>query len=79
MCLASGEQRNKMGPATSSALATRRRGIVFSIASRPPPAYVFADISVSTHPGATQFTVTFGASSTASDFVIEMTAPLVAA
>src|ERR1051326_9251555 len=79
MCRASGEHRNTIGPATSSALATRPSGIVRSIAARPSPAYGFADISVSTHPGATQFTVSFGASSTASDFVSAMTAPLVAA
>jgi len=36
-------------------------------------------ISVSTHPGATQLTVIRGASSTASDLVKAMTAPLVAA
>src|SRR5207249_1879852 len=44
-----------------------------------PPAYGLDDISVSTHPGATQLIVILGASSTASDLVIEMTAPFVAA
>src|SRR6267143_215141 len=79
MCRANGEQRNRIGPATSSAVATRPRGIVFSSFPRPPAAYGFADISVSTHPGATQFTVIRGASSTARDFANEITAPFVAA
>src|SRR5437899_7704960 len=39
----------------------------------------FSHISVSTHPGATQFTAIRGASSPASDFVRATTAPLVAA
>src|SRR2546425_1150377 len=77
------EQRNTMGPAQSSGLATRPSGIVRSMSSLPRPAslaYGVADISVSTHPGATQFTlIRRGASSTARDLVNEMTAPLVAA
>jgi hypothetical protein len=48
--------------------------------SRPPACIAGAVISVSTHPGATQFTVTpAGASSTASDFTNEIIAPLLAA
>src|SRR5207249_8465096 len=62
-----------MGPAQSSGLATRPSGIVRSISSLPRPAslaYGVADISVSTHPGATQFTlIRRGASSTARDLV----------
>src|SRR3989442_2841312 len=83
MCPARSEQRNTMGPAQSSWLATRPSGIVRSMSSLPRPAalaYGVADISVSTHPGATQFTlIRRGASSTARDLVNEMTAPLVAA
>ena len=38
ICLARLEHKKTTGPATSSALATRRSGIVFSIAARPSPA-----------------------------------------
>ena len=82
MWLARSEHRNTIGPATSSAPATRPRGIVPSISCLPLPpplANGFAHISVSTHPGATQFTLMPGASSTASDLVNEITAPFVAA
>src|SRR5213079_1881345 len=83
MCRARSQQRNTIGPATSSALATRPNGIVCSLSLFPAPvsrSYGCRDISVSTHPGATQFTPIWrGASSTPSDFVRAMTAPLVAA
>src|SRR5439155_264200 len=73
MCPARSEQRNTMGPAQSSGLATRPSGIVRSMSSLPRPAslaYGVADISVSTHPGATQFTlIRRGASSTGEGFV----------
>ena len=68
-----------MGPATSSALAMRPSGMARSIAWRPC-AMGRSTISVSIHPGATQFTVTSrSASSTATDLVKEMSAPLLAA
>ena len=68
-----------MGPAMSSALATRPSGIPCSMRARPPAAYGSAHISVSTHPGATQLTVMPGAHSMAIYFVIEISAPFVAA
>src|SRR5207245_4553342 len=73
MCPARSEQRNTIGPAQSSGLAKRPSGIVRSMSSLPRPAslaYGVADISVSTHPGATQFTlIRRGASSTARHLV----------
>jgi hypothetical protein len=53
--------------------------MVAAIRALPSPAYGPALISVSTHPGATQLTVISGAYSIASDLVIEISAPLVAA
>src|SRR5260370_3092524 len=83
MCRASSLHRNTTGPAMSAALATRPSGIARSISPRlapPASAYAPAAISVSTHPGATQFTLMWrGASSIARDLVKAMTAPLVAA
>ena len=79
MCRASALQRKRIGPAMSSGGGIRWSGIVAAIRSRPPPAYGSALISVSTHPGATQLTVMSGAHSIASDLVIAMRAPLVAA
>ena len=76
------EQRNTIGPAISSGVATRPSGMLFSISPFPlPPSRLngFSHISVSTHPGATQLTAIRGASSPASDFVRAMAAPLVAA
>src|SRR5437870_506983 len=60
MWRARSEQRNTIGPAMSSALPTRPNGIVSSISRLPSPVsrpYGCADISVSTHPGATPFTL----------------------
>ncbi len=60
MLAASSEQRNTIGPAISSGVATRPTGIVASIRflpSKPSASYVMADISVSTQPGATESTV----------------------
>ena len=55
MWRASAEHRNTIGPATSSALATRPSGIPAAIRLSPSPAYEPAAMSVSTQPGATQF------------------------
>jgi hypothetical protein len=61
-------------------VATRPIGIVAAIRSFPPAAYGFADISVSTHPGATAFTVmSRPASSMHTDFTKEIIAPFDAA
>ncbi len=79
MCRASGEQRKRIGPATSSAVAIRPTGMVAAIRSRPPSPKADQLISVSTQPGATQLTVTSGAHSTHSDFTKAIIAPLVAA
>src|SRR2546426_11938268 len=82
MCRARSEHKNTIGPAISSGGATRPSGIVRSISRFPFPASRENGcwhISVSTHPGATQFTAIRGASSPASDFVRAMAAPLVAA
>ena len=69
-----------MGPATSSGLATRPRGMEASMRARSSPWYAGAAISVSIQPGATQLTVIpRGASSTQKPFTREIMAPLVAA
>src|SRR6267378_3078375 len=67
MFRANREHRNTIGPAISSALPARPSGIVARSAGLALS--VAADISVSTHPGATQFTVIWGANSRARDFV----------
>ena len=41
----------------SSGVATRPTGMPAAMRSRPPSAYGMTHISVSTHPGATAFTV----------------------
>src|SRR5690606_6491302 len=80
MCRARSEHRKTIGPATSSADAMRPSGMPAAMRSRPPPANGTAHISVSTQPGATQFTVLpRGASSIAMLLTNEITAPLVAA
>ncbi len=68
-----------MGPAMSSALAIRPIGMLSWIRWRFSGVKAGALISVSTQPGATQFTTRVGAYSMASDLVSEMRAPLVAA
>ena len=65
--------------AMSSALAIRPIGMVFRMRSRFSGLNAGALISVSTQPGATQFTTRVGAYSMASDLVRAMSAPLVAA
>ena len=60
------EYKNATAAATSSGVPIRRNGTIAARASRSAP----ASISVSIHPGATQFTVIRRfASSSASDFV----------
>ena len=69
-----------MGPATSAGAAMRPRGMSASIRRRASSSSAGAAISVSIHPGATQFTVMpRGASSPEKPFTREMSAPFVAA
>src|SRR5262249_48128294 len=81
MWRARSDARKRIGPAMSSAVATRPMGIeptIFANSRRSRKGA--ADISVSTHPGATQLTVTpDGPSSDASDFVNAIIPPLDAA
>src|SRR5258708_20464091 len=75
-CRASAEHRNTIGPAMSSAEAMRPSGMLADIFVRPSLAIGATTISVSTHPGATEFHVMpCGASSVVSDLVNQMTAP----
>ena len=68
-----------MGPAISSGLPARRKGMIAVIFS-PSAAIASFDMSVATHPGATQLTrILCGANSGASDLVKLIIAPLVAA
>src|SRR5579885_1259347 len=78
---ANGVQRNKIGPAISRGAATRPSGIVlrtFLLVTGSLNAG--ADISVATHPGATQFTyIPWPASSLERLLVRLMSAPFVTA
>src|SRR3984957_4855755 len=78
---ASGVHKNRIGPAISAGSATRPMGMVARARARVGgSAMAGADISVSTHPGATQFTrMPCGASSVARPLVMLITAPLLAA
>jgi hypothetical protein len=75
------EHRKTMGPAMSSGVATRPTGIVLRIASRSALLEKTSFVmSVSTQPGATQFTLMpDGASSLESDFVNAICPPFDAA
>src|SRR5690606_33364216 len=80
MWRAIGVHRKTMGPATSSAVATRPSGIPALAAARASVRRTEAERSVSTQPGATLFTVIpRGASSTHMDLTSETMAPLDAA
>ena len=74
------DARNKTLPAISSAVPALPKGINESIFSLSSPIKDWWLISVSTQPGATQFTlILYGASSAAKDLVRLITAPLEAA
>ena len=79
MWRASGDAKNRMGPAISAGDATLPNGIPDSIAAFPPPEKGSTHICVSTHPGATELTRISGASSVDHDFVTAIMAPLLAA
>lgn len=79
MWRASGDAKNRMGPAISAVDATPRKGMPASIVALPPPAKGSVHISVSTHPGATALTRISGTSSVDQDFVTAIRAPLLAA
>src|SRR3954471_9814088 len=81
MCLAHSVQRKTMGQPISFGVATRPIGIASSTdLRRPGCANASAHISVSTHPGATQFTLMpNGPSSAARDLVKDICPPLDAA
>src|SRR5580704_7414971 len=79
--VARSEAKNRIGPAISAAVPTRPNGIP-EVANFAPAlvASTGRDISVSTQPGATQFTrMPWRASSVARDLTKLITAPLLAA
>src|SRR5277367_2034128 len=78
--LARSEARNRIGPAISSAVAGRPRGIAAATAFTPAFVEITGfDISVATQPGAIEFTrMLCCASSTASPFTRLITPPLLA-
>src|SRR5258706_15111670 len=78
MKLARSEATKRIGPATSSAVAARPSGIAAATIFCPAlESSTALDMSVATHPGATEFTrIPYGANSVARPLVSAIIAPL---